>query len=95
VGGLALIGAAVGLELSARSTYDDAKAEVTDQAKRDSLESSANTKRYLSEGLAVGGIAAAGVAVWLFVRSKNEDKTEVASRHVVVSPTGIALVGSF
>jgi hypothetical protein len=95
-GAVALLGAAVGFELWARSTYDDAKAETTDQGRRDSLEDSANTKRYGAEGFAVAGVACAGVAVWLLLRPSPRGTDETASEnHVVVSPTGLAFAGRF
>src|SRR5262245_40404877 len=69
---LALGGAAIGLELWARSTYDQSRTEV-DNAKQDSLWHSANTRRYLAEGLGVAGLASAGVAVWLYVREPRSE----------------------
>jgi hypothetical protein len=94
-GAVALLGGALGCELWAESTYNDAKAETTSQSRRDSLESSANHERYVDEGLTIGGVAAAGVAVWLFVRHHDEPAPMTAGTRVVVSPTGIALVGGF
>jgi hypothetical protein len=93
-GGLALLGGALGLELWARSTYDDAKAEMTSQTRRDSLYDSANTKRYVGQGLAVAGAAAVGIAVWLYLRGSREPTMESASK-LVVSPTGVAWTGAF
>lgn len=94
--GVALLGAAVGFELWGRSTYDDAKAETTDQARRDSLYDSANKKRYLAQGFAIGGVACVGVAVWLYLRGHADHNAETASRHqVIVSPSGIAFAGRF
>jgi hypothetical protein len=95
VGGVALIGGAIGFEVMARSTYDDAKAELVDQAKRDDLESSANMKRHVAQALAVGGVACVGVAIWLYLRADEKQAVETAHHQVVVSPNGIALVGSF
>jgi hypothetical protein len=95
LGGAAIValGGAVGLELSGESTYDQAKQD-PDPAHQDSLWHSANTKRYAAEGLAVAGIAAAGVAVWLFLRPDTRE-TDVRTAHLIVSPTGIAIVGSY
>jgi serine/threonine-protein kinase len=97
VGAVALLGGAVTFHLWGNATYDDAKAEMIDQARRDSLYDSANQKRYIATGLAAAGVAAAGVSVWLFMRSGGDERhTHVAfERHVVVSPTGIALRGTF
>ncbi|HTL34449.1 MAG TPA: tetratricopeptide repeat protein [Kofleriaceae bacterium] len=94
-GGLALIGGAVGFELWARSTYDDAKAETMDQSKRDELEDSANTRRHIGQAFAVAGVACVGVAVWLYVRKDARPGSETAHHQVVISPNGLALVGSF
>ena len=71
-------------ELSSRSTYDQAKVEPND-AKQSSLWKSANQKRYLAEGFAAGGIACAGIAVWLLVRSGGDEPTTTA-RGVSVEP---------
>lgn len=103
VGGAALgLGAgAIGLELSARSTYDKAKLEA-DNTKQDSLWHSANTKRYIAEGLGVAGIACAGVAVWLYLRPGPESAPTSAQAHrlllqPVITPdhAGLALAGSY
>jgi hypothetical protein len=94
-GGVALLGGALAFELSSRSTYDDAKAEMMDQSKRDSLEDSANTKRYAAQGFAVAGVACVGVAVWLYLRSDSGSSMTTASKQLVVSPNGIALMGAF
>jgi hypothetical protein len=86
VGGLALLGGALAFELNARSTYDDSKAE-PDNAKQTDLWHSANRKRYIAEGMAVGGLACVGVAVWLFVRSSGgTEAPATAARGVHVEP---------
>jgi hypothetical protein len=98
-GAAVLLGGALGFSLWGDSTYDKAKAEMTDQARRDSLYDSANRKRYAAEGLAVAGVGCAGVAVWLYLHQRRT-RTEAASaragrRQVVISPSGIALMGEF
>jgi hypothetical protein len=93
-GAVALLGGALGFDLWGDATYNDAKAETTSQAHRDALYDSANDKRYAAEGLAVGGVAAAGVAVWMFLRSRGDDHA-TARHEVVVSPAGVAVVGQF
>lgn len=85
VGAVALLGGAIGFELSGRSTYDEAKAE-PDNAKQDDLWQSANRKRYIAEGMAVGGLACAGVAVWLLVRSSGGSEQPTTARAVSVEP---------
>jgi hypothetical protein len=97
IGAIALGGAALGFELSAGSTYNDAKAEMTSQSRRDSLYSSANTKRYVAEGMAFAGIAAAGTAVWQYLRGRNQEPTSTAARdrHFVITRSGLAFVQSF
>ncbi|HEY5948290.1 MAG TPA: tetratricopeptide repeat protein [Kofleriaceae bacterium] len=95
-GAVALLGGAGGFLLWGNAKYDDAKAEMTSQARRDSLYDSANQKRMIAGGLAVAGVATAGVAVWLLVRSGSESSSAVArKRQIVVSPTGIAMTGTF
>jgi hypothetical protein len=93
---VALLGGGLALEQWAVSTYNDAKADTTSQSRRDSLEHSANDRRYAAEVLAGAGVAAAGVAVWLWVRHHGERSgAAMAASRVVVSPAGIAIVGGF
>ena len=98
-GAVVLLGGALGFSLWGDSTYDDAKAEMTDQARRDSLYDSANRKRYAAEGLAVAGVGCAGVAVWLYLRQRGArtETTETSARHLMLAPTasGIGVVGRF
>lgn len=92
--GLALGVGALGAELSARSTYDDAVAE-PDDARQESQWESANTRRYLATGLAVGAVVGLGVATFLFVRGRGE------SRGVAIAPSagpdsaGVVVGGRF
>jgi hypothetical protein len=95
VGAVALLGGAVGFHLWGNAVYDDAKAEMLDQAKRDSLYDSANQKRYIATGLGAAGIAAAGVSLFLFLRGGDEKPTAVARKQLVISPTSISLMGAF
>jgi len=82
-GSLVLIGSAIGVELWASSACDESR-RASDPAARVSLWQSANHRRYVAEGLAVGGVAAAGVAVWLYLRGGEQD---AASAHqVTVAP---------
>jgi serine/threonine-protein kinase len=92
-GAVALAGGAIGFEVWGQSTYDKAKAEMSSQSRRDSLESSANTKRYIAEGMAVAGVGSAGLAVWQYLRGRGEP-TSTAIR-VVPTGSGFALAGSY
>lgn len=96
-GALALLGTGLGFELRAESRYDEAKAEMMSQLRRNSLYNSANTKRYVAEALAVGGLAAGGAAVWLYLRGGNRERDSATgtSVHVVPTTTGLALSGQF
>jgi hypothetical protein len=93
--GLGLVGGAIGLELSARSTYDDAKAEMTSQTRRDDLYNSANTKRHVAQGMAVAGAAGIGIAVWLLLRSGESDTSTATAVRVVPTSSGISIMGSY
>jgi serine/threonine-protein kinase len=98
-GAVALLGGALGLSLWGDSTYADAKAELTDQARRHSLYDSANHKRLAAQGLAVAGIGCAGVAVWLYLRQRGtpaEPEAAHAAR-LMLAPTvsGIGIAGWF
>jgi hypothetical protein len=93
IAAVALIGGAVGFSLSGDSAYNDAKAEMTDQARRDSLYNQANQKRYIAEGLGVAGLACAGASIVLFLRGRHAEPDR--SAHVIVAPNGLAIAGSF
>jgi hypothetical protein len=96
-GALVLGGAALGFDLWGNHTYDQAKQETIDQPRRSSLESSANTRRYLAEGLGIAAIGCAGAAVYFYLRGRGEGHAEatataltpVASRQF----SGLAVVG--
>ncbi|HMG55140.1 MAG TPA: hypothetical protein VK601_16705 [Kofleriaceae bacterium] len=81
VGGaaVALAAGALGFELSARSTNSDIAAEKTNNDRRISLWHSANTKRFVAEGLGIASVACAGVAVWLYLRSSGEQQPSQAT----------------
>jgi tetratricopeptide (TPR) repeat protein len=93
-GALALLGAGLGFELWAESNYDAAKSEMMSQARRDSLYDSAATKRYVAQGFVVTGLAAGGVAVWLYLR-RGERAPTSASVQVVPTVGGLAVAGWF
>jgi len=101
VAALAAGGGAVGLELSARSSYDASAAE-PDDARQDELYEQAVRKRYLAQGLAGAAVAGAGVAVWLWLSAPASTSSSVtAERSVRAAPVvsadhvGAALIGSF
>ncbi|MBV8760056.1 MAG: tetratricopeptide repeat protein [Deltaproteobacteria bacterium] len=90
-GGAVLIAGGVAFELSGESTYDAAKKEMTDQARRTSLESSANTKRYTAEALGIAGLAVAGVGVWLYLRHPAETRDDGVALVPTATPTSVGL----
>jgi hypothetical protein len=104
VGGaaLGLFVGALGFEVSARSTNDDAN-RATTQARRDSLWHSANNKRYTAMAFGSGGIVCAGVAVWLYLRGDHTEETSATTqaRRLILEPvirgdqTGLVLAGSY
>jgi len=93
-GGAVLIAGGVVFELQGESSYDDAKKEMTSQARRDSLESSANTKRYTAEALGVAGLAVAGVGVWLYLRKPAESHETALVPTATPTSVGLALTGA-
>jgi hypothetical protein len=100
--GVAMLGGALGFDLSGNSTYDQSKKE-PDPAKQDSLWHSANTKRYVAEGLGVAGLAAGGVAVWLYLRGRSDEHEtahgiafdRVPTPIVSADHAGLSLGGTF
>jgi hypothetical protein len=97
VGGGALVlgGAALGFHLWGNSTYDSAK-KTTDPTERNSLYDSANTRRYIAEGLGVAAVGCAGVAVYLYIRGHNERRASVAVTPVLTPRlAGLAAVASW
>lgn len=93
-GGAVLVAGGVVFELSGESTYDSAKKEMTDQARRDSLESSANTKRYTAEALGVAGLAIAGVGVWMYLRKPGQSHETALVPTATPTSVGLALTGA-
>jgi hypothetical protein len=98
---VAALGAAVAFELSAEATFEESQAE-PNPTTSDRLFAKANHRRYAAEALAVTGLAAGGVAVWLYWRnSRDATPGGVASRSVHVVPTvtagfsGLELLGRF
>lgn len=97
-GALALGGAALGFHLWGNSTYDQAKAEMVDQGKRNDLESSANTRRHVAQGFGIAAIGCAGAAVFLFIRGGGgESHAATMAMTPVASPqfSGLTVAGSW
>ncbi len=94
-GAVVLGGAALGLSLSGDSKYNQAKKEMTDQAKRDALYHSANTRRYLAEASGIAAIGCASAAVYLYIRNRGESRMETTAMTPVASPqfAGFAVLG--
>lgn len=99
VGGALIVGA-IGLEISARSTYDNAL-DATDPETRESRWESANTKRYTAEGLALVGAGCVGVAVYLYVKNRGASKSSTAQSNLLLEPiiansgAGIGVAGTY
>jgi hypothetical protein len=81
---------ALGFDLSSSNLYDEAKAEMSSQSRRTSLENQANSQYQVAQGLAVAGAACAGVAIWLWVRHGHADDARTA---IVPTANGIAITG--
>lgn len=97
-GSVVVLGGALGISLWGDATYDRAKAEMADQARRDSLYESANRKRHAAQGLAVAGVSGAAVAVWLYVRQRGR-RDDLSARatgwRLTPSASGIGVTGQF
>ena len=68
---VAMLGGSLAFDLWGDSTYNQAKT-APDQTRADDLWHSANTKRYVAEGLAVAGVGCAAVAVWRFMANRGD-----------------------
>jgi hypothetical protein len=101
VGGAAValgIGGIV-FEVQGRGLYDEAK-RITDpgrQKERDDKESSANSRHKLAQGFGVAALGCAGVAVYLLVRGRGEDRASGTALAPMVAPqlAGLALSGNW
>jgi len=98
-GAVILLGGALGLSLWGDATYDDAKDEMIDQARRDALAASADHKRYAAEGLVIAGAGCAGVAIWLYLRERGARSEPVRARagQLTIAPavSGVGVAGRF
>lgn len=94
-GALVLFGAAWGFDHASWVIYRKAKDETTSASRSMELYSSANTRYYIAQALAATGVACAGAALWLYL-GRRDGPTATPTRHeLVVSPTGVAVIGSF
>jgi hypothetical protein len=95
-GAIALGGGALAFSLWGDSTYNAAKAEMADPNRRSSLYNSANTKRYVAQGLGVAGLACAGAAVWMYLhRRADHPRASAHESALIVSPRGIGFAARF
>ena len=97
-GSLAVLGGALALELSARATYDNTDpAREPDPIEQDRLWRSANGQRHVAQGLAVVGVAGAGVAVWMYLRQRRVEQRPASARRLrpVIAPAHVGIVGRF
>lgn len=98
--GVGMLGIALGLDLWARSQYDDAKRE-PDDFRQEDLWTGAKTKRYVAQGMTVAGVAAVGVGAWLYWRARTFEKEHAVEVAPSVetdgseSRAGIVVFGSF
>jgi hypothetical protein len=92
-GAVVALGAAVGLELLARATYADAKAEMEDQSRRDELYAAANTRRYAGVAVGVVGVGLAATATWLWLRRGESNRPGGGSALRVLPVAGAARAG--
>jgi hypothetical protein len=92
-GALALGGGALAFHLSGNHLYDQARATTGDQTRRDSLEHSANTRRYVAQAFAGAAIGCAGAAVYLYIRDRGRDETTAMTPVASSQFAGLAVVG--
>jgi hypothetical protein len=92
-GAAVLLAGALGSELLARRDYTAAKTE-PDDFRQEDLWGGAKTKRYLAQGFAVAGVAAASAAVWIYLRDRRAERIQVAPA-IAAGRAGLQLEGSF
>jgi hypothetical protein len=92
---IVLAGGAVGFEFWARDTYDKSLI-AADPDSQQALYKSANRKRYVADGMAVGAVGCAIGAIFLFVRG-GSGSTSTAQLQPTATPdsAGFAVVGSW
>jgi hypothetical protein len=87
---LLLVGAAA-MELVSEGTDADANNEQLLPGSRPGLRDTANTQRFVAEGLLAGGLATAGVATWMFLRNRHESRPTGVAVQPVASTQAIGL----
>lgn len=95
-GSAVLLAGALGFELWGDSTIDDANAAAkTDYNHALDLWHSANTKRYVAEGMLGAGLAAGGVAVYFWLRHDDHAERSALAPIVTRDAGGVAWFGSW
>jgi len=89
------LGAAVGFELSARSTYDDAQAETTNQTRRDDLEHSANNRRTTAIVAGSIGLAAIAGGTLLWITGRPDERALALAPRVGRDSAELVFSGRF
>jgi hypothetical protein len=92
-GAVVAAGAALGLELSSRSSYDKSENAMT-QAELDSNYDSANTKHIVAQVAGISAIGLAGVAIYFWLVPSTTTSDSQATR-LVPTRSGLAVVGRF
>jgi hypothetical protein len=97
VGGaaLAMFGGAIAFELVGEATYSKSKATALGSEKQLALWHSANSERYVAEGLAAAGAAATGIATWLWIRARRGERKPVVAPLAAVGAVGVQVAGGF
>ena len=100
LGGASLIlgGTAYGFLRWGDSIYSEAKRE-PDDAKRNALWKSANTRRYAAQGFVLGAAGCIGAAIYFYIRSGREATRPAANRSIRIdasaSAMGLSLSGNW
>lgn len=99
-GAVLALGGALGFHLWGNSIYHKAEVE-PDRDRQTSLWHSANTRRYVAEGLAVVGVGCAATAIWRHLRRSPDQDDDANTRHLTAqlrfseSEVGLQLVGAW
>ena len=88
------LGSGLALELAARSTYEDAKAD-TDNARRHELTASANRQRHYAMAAGAVGVLAAGAGAFLWYSGRPSDRGLAIAPRLDANQAGLTLMGHF